>query len=87
MNIIDDEINATNEEFEETKQMNKYDLKVRGMMCGNCVKHVEKALSSMNGVKSVSVDLDNAAATVESSVEITMDEFKKVIEEAGYELV
>ena len=87
MNIIDEEINATNEEFEETKQMNKYDLKVRGMMCGNCVKHVEKALSSMNGVKSVSVDLDNAAATVESSVEITMDEFKKVIEEAGYELV
>ncbi len=48
---------------------------------------MEKALSSMNGVKSVSVDLDNAAATVESSVEITMDEFKKVIEEAGYELV
>ncbi len=67
--------------------MNKYTLKVKGMMCGNCVKHVEKALSSMNGVNAVSVDLEHGEARVETSVEIKMDEFKKVIEEAGYELV
>ena len=41
----------------------------------------------MDGLTSVDVDLDNAKATVKSSVEISMDEFKKVIEEAGYELV
>ena len=83
VNIIDN----NSETKKESKQMNKYELKVKGMMCGNCVKHVEKALSSMDGVTSVDVDLDNAKATVESSAEISMDEFKKVIEEAGYELV
>ena len=82
MNII-----YNNEQKEEIKQMNKYTLKVKGMMCGNCVKHVEKALSSMNGVNDVSVDLEHGEARVETSVEIKMDEFKKVIEEAGYELV
>ena len=82
MNII-----YNNEQKEEIKQMNKYTLKVKGMMCGNCVKHVEKALSSMNGVNDVSVDLEHEEARVETSVEIKMDEFKKVIEEAGYELV
>ena len=82
MNII-----YNNEQKEEIKQMNKYTLKVKGMMCGNCVKHVEKALSSMNGVNAVSVDLEHGEARVETSVEIKMDEFKKVIEEAGYELV
>ena len=82
MNII-----YNNEQKEEIKQMNKYTLKVKGMMCGNCVKHVEKALSSMNGVNDVSVDLEHEEARVETSVEIKMDEFKKVIEEAGYEVV
>lgn len=82
MNII-----YNNEQKEEIKQMNKYTLKIKGMMCGNCVKHVEKALSSMNGVNAVSVDLEHGEAIVETSVKIKMDEFKKIIEEAGYELV
>lgn len=83
MNIIDND----KSDFEETKYMRTYELNVKGMMCENCVKHVEKALLSMDGLTSVDVDLDNAKATVKSSVEISMDEFKKVIEEAGYELV
>lgn len=83
VNIIDDD----KSDFEETKYMRTYELNVKGMMCENCVKHVEKALLSMDGLTSVDVDLDNAKATVKSRVEISMDEFKKVIEEAGYELV
>lgn len=65
----------------------KYELKVKGMMCGNCVKHVDKALSAMEGVMSVDVDLEKGTATVETGKEISKDEFKAVIEEAGYELV
>lgn len=65
----------------------KYELNVKGMMCGNCVKHVDKALSAMDGVKSVDVDLEKGMATVEADKEISRDEFKAVIEEAGYELV
>lgn len=83
VNIIDND----KSDFEEIKYMRTYELNVKGMMCENCVKHVEKALLSMDGLTSVDVNLDNAKATVKSRVEISMDEFKKVIEEAGYELV
>ena len=85
-----DDVNIIYNNFEtkkESEQMNKYELNIKGMMCEHCVKHVEKALLSMDGVNSVDVNLDNAKATVKSRVEISMDEFKKVIEEAGYELV
>ena len=83
VNIIDN----NSETKKESEQMNKYELNIKGMMCEHCVKHVEKALLSMDGVNSVDVNLDNAKATVESHAEISMDEYKKVIEEAGYELV
>lgn len=85
-----EDVNIIYNNFEtkkESEQMNKYELNIKGMMCEHCVKHVEKALLSMDGVNSVDVNLDNAKATVKSRVEISMDEFKKVIEEAGYELV
>lgn len=85
-----EDVNIIYNNFEtkkESEQMNKYELNIQGMMCEHCVKHVEKALLSMDGVNSVDVNLDNAKATVESHAEISMDEFKEVIKEAGYELV
>jgi copper chaperone CopZ len=37
--------------------MEKATLTVRGMTCGNCVKHVTKALSKVPGVTEPNVDL------------------------------
>ncbi len=62
-------------------------LKIEGMMCQNCVKHVNKALSKMDGVTNVDVSLENKSAEVTSTHEISMDDFAKVIDDAGYELV
>lgn len=70
---------------EETKL--KTELKINGMMCQNCVKHVYKALSKMDGVTDVEVSLENNNAIVTSDKEISMDEFASVIDDAGYELV
>lgn len=64
----------------------KAELKIEGMMCQHCQKHVNDALSKMDGVTSVVVDLENKSATVEASREISRDEFAKVIADAGYEL-
>ena len=65
----------------------KYEFKVEGMMCMHCQKHVNDALSAMDGVTKVDVDLEGKKAAVEADREISMDEFKKVISEAGYEIV
>lgn len=65
----------------------KTELKIEGMMCQHCQKHVHEALSKMEGVTSVDVNLEKKTATVESTAAISRDAFKAVIEEAGYELV
>ena len=70
----------------EEKNVTK-ELKIEGMMCKHCVKHVNDALSKMNGVTNVVVSLEDNKADVTMDREISMDEFKKVITDAGYELV
>ena len=58
---------------------------VKGMTCGNCVRHVEKALQTVEGVSSVTVDLDNQIATVQYDPTIaTVDGMAKAVDEAGY---
>ena len=62
-------------------------LKIEGMMCKHCQKHVHDALAKMDGVTAVEVSLENNSATVTATKEITLDDFAKVIDEAGYELI
>ena len=69
----------------EEKKMKKT-LKIEGMMCAHCQKHVTEALSAMDGVTEVTVDLEGGKAEVKAVREIAQEEFRKVIEEAGYEL-
>ena len=39
-------------------------LKITGMTCNNCVRHVREALAAVPGVSAVTVDLAAATATV-----------------------
>ena len=41
----------------------------------------------MDGVTEVEVSLENNSATVIATKEISLDDFAKVIDDAGYELV
>lgn len=65
----------------------KYELMIQGMMCGHCQKHVNDALSAIEGVSAVEVNLDSGLASVTAEKEISMDTFASVIEDAGYTLV
>lgn len=76
--------NVENTERKETTM--KYELKIEGMMCQHCQKHMADALNAMEGV-TASVDLEAKTAAVEAAHEISMDEFAKVVEDAGYTLV
>ena len=65
----------------------KTTLKIEGMMCQHCQKHVHDALAGMDGVTDVVVDLEGKKADVTSTKPISDNAFAKVIADAGYELV
>ena len=65
----------------------KKKILVEGMSCGHCVNHVKEALSELNGVTSVTVDLDAKTAIIEVSVDVNDEDIKFAIDDAGYEVV
>lgn len=46
------------------------ELKIEGMSCNHCAMAVEKALSDVDGVRSVVVDLSGGRATVEGAAPV-----------------
>jgi Cu2+-exporting ATPase len=56
---------------------------VKGMTCSGCKAHVEKTLSSVDGVERVSVDLKKAEATIEMKFDISIEKFQEVLENDG----
>lgn len=65
-------------------------VNVSGMTCGHCVSSVKEELSEVDGVQSVSVDLNAGGVspvTIESSRELTSEEITAAVEEAGYTVV
>ena len=64
----------------------KKQLKVEGMMCKNCVKHVTKALEGVPGAADVAVSLEEKQATVTVPEMTSDDVLKAAVEEAGYEV-
>jgi len=70
--------------LEEEKQMKEITVKIDGMVCEMCVKHVSTALSKLSGIISFSVDLKNGEATLKSEEPLDEALVKKAVEEAGY---
>lgn len=68
----------------EEKQMETV-IKVEGMMCNHCKMHVEKACAAVPGCTGAVVDL--AAKNVTVTGDAKLEDLKKAIVEAGYEVV
>ena len=79
------EESAADSSGKEGKIMEKT-INVKGMTCPNCVKHVTKALSGMEGVSGVSVNLEAGTATFKTARDIPDTEYAAVLDDAGYEL-
>ena len=60
---------------------------VEGMMCNNCKAHVEKAILSVKGVKSVEAVLDTKTVTVTAKESVSEDALKSAVIAAGYKVV
>ena len=58
-------------------------LKVEGMMCHNCEKHVEEAVKAVKGVKNVQADHEQKLVVV-TVKDGSVDAIKAAIEGEGY---
>ena len=62
-------------------------MNIEGMVCGNCVKHVDKALREIEGITQVEVSLEKKMAQVQLNQDVPDDVLKTAVEEAGYQVV
>ena len=76
--------NEINEKGDTTMQTT---LKIEGMMCQHCVKHVTDALKGIAGVTAVEVSLEKKQAVVTHAEVCTKDALKAAVVDAGYEVV
>jgi copper chaperone CopZ len=67
--------------------MKKEVVNINGMFCKKCVKTITNALKALPGMKSVYVDLDECAATVEYDTDVlSISVIRKAIVDSGYTL-
>ena len=61
-------------------------INVEGMTCGGCVKSVDSAVSQLQGVQSVDVDLEgNKASVTYDASTVTVEAIVEAIEDAGFD--
>jgi Cu+-exporting ATPase len=66
----------------------KTDLKIAGMTCAMCAKSIENALTGLDGVTKVAVNLaTNRASLNYDSGRIEFPELEKAVKEAGYNVI
>ena len=70
----------------EDNKMKKV-IRIDGMNCGHCQAKVEGALSSLNGVSKVKVDLKKKIATVTLEEDIIDDVLLKTVNDAGFKAI
>lgn len=61
-------------------------ISIEGMMCMHCVKHVNEALSKVDGVSLVVVSLENKNAIVTLTKDVSDSALKAAVETEGYDV-
>ena len=61
-------------------------LKIKGMHCEGCSTRLERVLNNQDGVEKAKVSLENAEADIKfDDSQISVDELKEAVEDAGFE--
>jgi copper chaperone CopZ len=60
-------------------------LQVDGMSCSSCVRHIDRALRSVDGVRGIEVRLKDRRVVVTHDGSAPVDELVEAVREAGYE--
>ena len=62
-------------------------LRVKGMSCNHCVMSVTKALSKLDGVLNVKVDLQKEEVSFDNTKVLGLEKVENAIADAGFEVV
>lgn len=73
------------QEKERTNTMTKV-ISIEGMMCNHCTGTVQKALEAVEGVKTVTMSLEQKNAAVELASDVADEVLTKAVVDAGYEV-
>lgn len=66
--------------------MKKVKLNISGMTCNNCLNRVETALTELEGVEKVKINLKRETASVKFDQTIQeIDDLTKAVDQAGYQ--
>lgn len=84
---MSDDQEIKTQEREESKEGPITRLTVKGMSCQHCVMAVTKALSQLDGIRNVQVDLEKGEVRYENIKGIANDQIIKAITDAGFEVV
>jgi copper chaperone len=61
-------------------------IQIDGMHCGGCVRSVEKAAATVDGVSNLSVDLESGKLTADIARPELVETLKGVIEDCGFDV-
>ena len=70
----------------QTQAQSNFIMKIEGMTCNNCKKHVENALNGLPNVSAV-VDLGAGTADVKTDENANEETLKQTVEREGYQVV
>lgn len=62
-------------------------ITIEGMSCQHCVAHVTEALTELDGVKNVDVNLSAGIAIIETDKDVKDDTIRSAVDEAGYDVM
>ncbi|MCR4741996.1 MAG: heavy metal translocating P-type ATPase [Treponema sp.] len=75
------------ENNKEASNMVEKTLKVEGMMCQHCERHVKEALEKIDGVECATANHEANSVLVQLSKEVADSDFEKAVTDAGYTFV
>jgi copper chaperone len=61
-------------------------IKIKGMSCQHCVMAATKALSAIDGIKNVKVDLKSGEASYDETKPVDVKVVADAVKKAGYEV-
>jgi copper chaperone len=59
-------------------------LRVSGMTCNGCVAHIRRALSALEGVGEIEVELPSGTVRVRHAPALSVERLVETIRDAGY---
>jgi len=62
-------------------------IKIKGMTCQHCVMAVTKALSGIDGIRNVKVNLERGEASFDEVKPVEMSVIRERVKKAGYDVV